>query len=56
MVTGAVAVEDFQAVSAEELEDGSIRVTYTKETGGEQWVVTLRPIDGGYVILSNLPA
>ena len=56
MVTDALRLEDFNALSVENKEDGSIRVYYTANWEDTVYVVTLMPHGDGYKILSNVRA
>ena len=53
---GASGISDFNAIAAEHLEDGTIRLTYTQFSGGadEMYVAILMPNGDGYRILSNM--
>ncbi len=55
---GAGGVMNFNALSVEHLEDGTIRLTYTQDCwrgDATMYVVTLMPYGDSYRILSNLP-
>jgi hypothetical protein len=51
---GAAVVKEFNAVSVEYMDDGSIRVYYTANWTNTVYVVTLMPHGDGYRILSNV--
>lgn len=54
MHTDANGAEEFEAISTETLDDGSIQVFYRASSHDGMYVVTLMPNpDGGYMILSN---
>ena len=49
--------EGFEAKSAEHLEDGTIKLTYSKRTvGTEEYIAILKPNGDGYLVISNLKA
>ena len=54
MVTDALWTEDFEALSVENMEDGSIRVYYTADGESTVRCVTVMPHGDGYRILSNV--
>lgn len=56
MVTDAWVTVNFNAVSVENLEDGTIRVTYTANFDDTVFAVTVKPHGDGYRILSNVRA
>ena len=57
MCTDTSVVENFKATAVEVLEDGTIRLSYAGSShalgGNGAGVAVLRPVDGGYQILSN---
>lgn len=55
MTTGANVVGNFCAISAETAETGIIALRYAAGwTTPKEYIVTLKPTDGGYIILSNV--
>jgi hypothetical protein len=53
---GTVVTENFQIKRMETAEDGTVQLYYTCRNYAYTCVVTLKPTDSGYIILSNLPA
>ena len=53
MHTDAECLDNFRVIVAEEQHDGTIRMTYTADDGAYIYVAVLKPVDGGYQILSN---
>ena len=53
---GTVVTENFQIMRMETAEDGTVQLYYTCSNYAYTCVVTLKPTDSGYIILSNLPA
>lgn len=53
---GTVVTENFQIKRMETAEDGTVQLYYTCSNYAYTCVVTLKPTDNGYIILSNLPA
>lgn len=53
---GTVVTENFQIERMETAEDGTVQLYYTCSNYAYTCVVTLKPTDSGYIILSNLPA
>lgn len=53
MHTDAECLDNFQVIAAEEQHDGTIRMTYTANDGDAIYMAVIKPVDGGYQILSN---
>lgn len=53
---GRIVTENFQIKRMETAEDGTVQLYYTCRNYAYTCVVTLKPTDSGYIILSNLPA
>ena len=53
---GRIVTENFQIKRMETAEDGTVQLYYTCSNYAYTCVVTLKPTDSGYIILSNLPA
>ena len=57
MATGANTPENFSALSVETAETGMITVRYTIQwTAPNEYIVTLKPVGDGFIILSNVAA